>query len=271
MKKIILVIILAISSLQFMSCSKSADSATPAATVTWSTSVNMSTKFEVPAIANRTETATATLELYSDNTLKYNIVVSGLASGDALAAAHIHLGNAGVSGAVYIPLAGTFAGSTISGTATLTAGQADTLKTQETYVNVHTTQVAGGLIRGQVDSKVVYAADIVMNGANEVPAVTTTATGVAILRLTEDKKLYVKITISNLEAGDALSAAHIHAGTATVSGAVVLGLYSSATEFGTAKKFTVDNAFYTSLLNDALYVNAHSTARASGIVRGQIR
>lgn len=270
MKKILLILALAVSATQFMGCSKS-NTATPAATVTWSATVAMSAKFEVPAPAGKNETATADLQIFSDNTLKYSILVNNLTAGDAITAAHIHLGNAGVSGAVYIPFNGTISGSTVTGTVQLTAGQADTLKTQETYVNVHTTQAGGGLVRGQVDSKVVYAADIVLNGANEVPAVTTTATGVAIIRMTENKKLYIKVSVNNLETGDAMTFAHIHSGSSTVSGPVVLGFYSAAADFGTLKVLTADNTFYNSLLNDMLYVNAHSTVRGSGLIRGQIR
>lgn len=267
MKNHISILVLAAS--LFTGCSKNSN--TPAATVSWSETVTMSAKFEVPAPAGRNETATADLQILSDNTLKYSIVVSNLTAGDALAAAHIHLGNAGVSGPVYVPLNGTFSGSTVSGTVQLTAGQADTIKNQDTYVNVHTTQVGSGLVRGQIDEKVVYAADIAMSGSNEVPAVSTTATGLAIIRLTENKKLYVKVTVNNLEAGDALTFAHFHSGSSTVSGPVALGFYSAAADFGTLKTISVDNIFYASLLADPLYINTHSTAHASGLIRGQIR
>ena len=272
MKKILLILALAVSATQFMGCSKS-NTATPVPTVSWSATVAMSAKFEVPAPAGRNETAAADLQLLSDNTLKYSITVNNLTAGDAITAAHIHLGNAGVSGAVYIPFNGTISGSTVTGTVQLTAGQADTIKNQEAYVNVHTTQAGGGLVRGQIDNKVVFAADIAMNGTNEVPSVTTTATGVAIIRMTENKKLYVKVTIINLEAGDAMTFAHIHSGSSTVSGPVILGFYSAAADFGTVKvlPLPVDNILYNSILNDMLYVNAHSTLRGSGIVRGQIR
>lgn len=251
-------------------CKKS-DTVTPAPTVSWSTTVAMSSKFEVPAPANRPETATAELQILSDNTLKYNIVVSNLTSGDAITAAHIHLGNAGTSGSVYIPFNGTFSGSTVTGTVQLTAGQADTLRNMETYVNVHSTQAGAGLVRGQVDSKVVYAADIALSGANEVPAVTTTATGVATIRLLENKKLYVKVVVNNLETGDAMTFAHFHSGSSTVSGPVLLGFYSAAADFGTLKVVTVDNTFYNSLLADPMYVNTHSALRGSGLIRGQVR
>lgn len=267
MKKYILA--LAVIATAFIGCSKNSD--TPPATVSWSETVTMSAKYEVPAPAGRNETATAELQILSDNTLKYKIVVSNLTAGDALSASHIHLGNAGQSGKVFVPLEGTITGSTISGTVQLTAGQIDIIKNQETYVNVHTTQVGSGLVRGQIDNNVVFAADIVMSGANEVPAVTTTATGIAIIRMTENKKLFVKVTVNNLEVGDALTFAHIHSGGSTVSGPAALGFYSAAADFGTLKAISVDNTFYASLLADPLYINAHSVAHGSGVIRGQIR
>ncbi len=270
MKKSILFLALSLCATQFMSCSKSND--TPAPTVSWTANVGMSAKFEVPtAPAGRNETATADLQLLSDNTLNYTIAVANLSASDALKAAHIHFGNAGVSGPIFIPLEGTFSGSTVTGSVKLSAGQADTLKNMESYVNVHTTQVGGGLIRGQVDSKVVFAADVVLNGTSEVPSVTTTATGLAVIRMTENKKLYVKVTATNLEAGDAMTFAHFHSGTSAVSGPVILGFYSSSADFGTLKTVSVDDAFYNTLLTGALYVNAHSTLRGSGLIRGQIR
>ncbi len=252
------------------SCSKSTTS-TPAATVVWTNTVSMSSKFEIPSLTSRPETAVAELQILSDNTLKYSIVVSNLTTGDALVAAHIHRANAGNNGSVYIPLDGAFSGSTVTGTVQLTVGQIDTIKTMETYVNVHTTQVGSGLVRGQIDSKVVFSADVVMNAANEVPAGTSLATGLATIRMTENKKLYVKVAVTNLDAGDALTAAHFHGAAAGVNGSVLLGFYSAASDFGTVKTLTADDAFYNSLLTAPIYVNAHSTAKPGGIVRGQIR
>lgn len=270
MKKFYYFLAISAVALQLISCKK--DTVDTTATVTWSKTVSMSTKFEVPAIANRSETATATLELLSDNTLRYNIIVSGLAAGDAITAAHIHAANAGSTGAVKIGFDGTFTSTSVTGvTPVLRSGQIDTLKNMETYVNVHSTQVPSGLIRGQVDSKVVFAADVAMSGANEVPAVTTTATGLATIRITEDKKAYLKVNVTGLEAGDVLSAAHIHSGAAGVNGGVLLGFYAAAADFNTLKVLTVTDAVYNSLLNDAIYVNAHSVAKASGVVRGQVR
>ena len=113
--------------------------------------------------------------------------------------------------------------------------------------------------------------DVALSGANEVPAVNTAATGIALLRLTSNKKLYYKITVTGLEIGDALSAAHIHKAAPGANGGIIIGLYSAAAEFGTVKVISVDDVQFASLKADALYVNVHSTNKSSGVIRGQIR
>ena len=52
---------------------------------------------------------------------------------------------------------------------------------------------------------------------------------------------------------------------------MVLGFYTANADFGSVKKIAVDNIFYTFLLNDPLYVKAHSPLYPGGIIKGQIR
>ncbi len=265
--------LLCLTGLAAASCSED-PAVTPPPTVVKDWSIPLSTKNENPGIANRNETGTATLQLLSDNSLKYTINVTGLASGDALVAAHIHVGDVITNGGVILSLNPTFSGATSSGTiASVRTSLVDSLKNDanELYFNVHSTQVGSGLVRGQLNTKLEMVANVVMNGTNEVPAITTTATGVGLLRLTSNKKLYSRVTISNLETGDVMNAAHIHTGAAGANGPVYIGLYASTAEFGTAKILTVTDAQIDVLKTGALYLNAHSTAKPSGIVRGQVR
>lgn len=261
-----------------ISCSKDKNEipAPPQPTIVKEWSIPLSAKNENPAPASRNETGTATLQLLSDNSLKYSITVTGLAASDALTAAHIHTGDVITNGGVILGFSPTFSGSTASGTITnVRTTFVDSLKNDvnELYFNVHSTQVGSGLVRGQLNTKLEMTADVVMNGANEVqtPAVVTNATGLGLARLTSNKKLYVKVTVSGLEANDALSAAHIHKGAAGTNGAILIGIYNSAAEFGTVKVITVDDVMFASLKADALYFNAHSTTKPAGIIRGQIR
>ncbi|KIC89233.1 CHRD domain-containing protein [Flavihumibacter sp. ZG627] len=237
--------------------------------------LNLSTKNENPAVPSRTETGTVTLQLLADNSLKYNISVNGLAGGDALQAAHLHAGDAITNGPVILSLDPTFTGGNATGTITgLRQSLVDSLKSDANhiYFNAHSQQVASGLVRAQLNSKVEFAMDVALSGTNEVPAVVTTATGTAILRMTADKKLYSNVTVSNLESIDALSMAHIHKGAEGANGDVLVGLAASAADFGVVKTISLDDAAFAAIKGtDALYVNAHSTLHAGGVVRGQIR
>jgi hypothetical protein len=111
-----------------------------------------------------------------------------------------------------------------------------------------------------------------MTGANEAPTpVTTTATGTAMIRLTSDKKLYTKVTVANLEAGDTWTGAHYHKAAAGATATVFLGFYTTAADYGTVKVNTLDDAQYASMKADPMYINAHSTNRPAGVVRAQLR
>jgi hypothetical protein len=254
------------------SCSKSTTPVAPAPTVVKHWDIVMDAKFENPAPAGRTETGTAKLDLYSDNSFKYAITVTGLAGGDALTASHIHFGDAGTNGPVILNFSPVFSANAASATLTnLRQTLVDSIQTGTVYVNVHSTQFPGGLVRGQMDKTMDFAVDVPLSGANEVPAVTTTATGLALLRLTTDKTLYSKITVSTLDAGDTLSVAHIHGAAAGVNGAVLQALCLSAADFGVVKSVVLTDANVTAVKTGAVYVNAHTKLHPGGIIRGQIR
>ncbi|HVG16516.1 MAG TPA: CHRD domain-containing protein [Chitinophagaceae bacterium] len=257
-----------------ISCDKDEETTTPPPTIVKEWSIPLSAKNEVPAPASRNEAGAASLQLLSDNSLKYTINVTGLAAGDVLTAAHLHIGDVITSGGIVLGLNPVFTGPAASGTiVNLRSTLIDSLKSDanEIYLNVHSTGVPSGLVRGQLNTKLEMVADVPLIGANEVPAVNTTASGLALLRLTTDKKLYSKITVSNLDAGDALTAAHLHKAAAGANAGILLGIYGNAAEFGTTKIITVDDAMFTSIKTDAIYVNAHSVSRPAGLVRGQIR
>jgi len=81
------------------------------------------------------------------STLKWRLTFTHLSG--AAAAAHIHAGKKGKSGAVLVPLCGPCS-SPASGAATLTAAQRSALASGATYVNVHTAKNPNGEIRGQI-------------------------------------------------------------------------------------------------------------------------
>lgn len=257
------------------SCKKDKDGPSIKTLKEWT--LPLSAKNENPAPAGRTETGTFVLRIMSDNSVQYNIAINNLTAGDALTMAHIHTGNPGVNGGVILNFAPTFTGGSASGSVanvrqtlldSLTGGSA------ELYVNVHSTQVGSGLVRAQINSTIQWAQDIVLSGANEVPAVTTTATGVARFRLTTEGKLFYVVNVTGLGAGDGtLTAAHIHNGAVGANGSVLIGLATTAADFGVDKQRQLTDVEKAGIIDGtgALYVNAHSSIYTGGIVRGQIR
>lgn len=230
--------------------------------------------YEIPAPAGRNEEGDATLELYSDNSLKYSFHIHNLSPSDTLTFAHIHFGDAGTPGPVLINLQPSFIGSGATGTIPdLRQGQIDTLLNMPVYINVHSTKQPAGIVRGQLDKKIEFAMDVAMNGANEAPTpVSTTAFGTAILRLTDDKVLYSKVMVENLEADDTLTVSHIHRGVLGAAGPVRVTLCSGLADFGILKiSDPLPDSLVTMIKSEACYVNAHSVNHGPGIVRGQIR
>ncbi len=239
---------------------------------TWT--IPLSARNEVPAPAGHNETGVAALQLLSDNSLSYVITVQGLSEGDVLNAAHLHVGNVITSGPVILPFNPVFVGGVAAGVIpNLRQTLVDSLKNDanEIYFNAHSTNVPSGIVRGQLNTGVALAADVTMIGANEVPPVATTATGLALVRMTTGKQLYSKVTVSNLEPNDTMKLAHYHVGAVGVNGPVYVGFYTSAADFGTVKVTTVADSVYTTLLTKPIYVNAHSVKHPGGIIRGQIR
>ena len=121
-----------------------------------------------------------------------------------------------------------------------------------------------GLTRGQLNDPVDFAIDVAMAGTNEVPSVTTTATGLALLRLAPGKKLYSKITVTNLESNDTLSVAHIHGAAAGANGSVLQLLCSNLADFGVKKSVVLSDANVTALKTGSVYVNAHAIQSKAG-------
>ena len=74
-----------------------------------------------------------------------------------------------------------------------------------------------------------------------------------------------------IEAGDAFAFAHIHSGAAGTNGPVILDLAATAADFNVTKILSPGATVITALKNDPVYVNAHSTNKPGGIIRGQIR
>ena len=175
---------------------------------------------------------------------------------------HFHKGAIGVSGAVEKEIAAPFSNG-MTGSMTLTDAQETDLLGGLWYVNIHSAAFLVGEIRGQVvPSNVVVLANVAINGRQEIPFTTSTATG--MFNGSYDKTTK-KVTYTVSLTGINPSAMHIHKGEVGVAGAVITDINAAG---GTTAALTA--AQETDLLAGGTYVNAHTTAFAAGEIRGQI-
>lgn len=261
------------ATLVFTSCKKEALVKTLKVGVVKEWCVKLSTKYQVPAVSCNSETGTVKLQLFSDNSLSYKIEVKDVELGDELVAAHIHEGNVLENGMIVLGFDPMFTGGKAMGVITnLRSSFADSLKSDmnELYFNVHSKKHPKGLVRGQLNVGIELADDVVLKGSNQTPAVNTMAKGLALIRLTSDKKLYSNVTVKDLESGDELLYAHIHKGDAGVNGSIIVNLCMNAADFGMIKINPLSDENFMIIKKDYNYVNVHSKAFPKGIVRGQI-
>ena len=259
--------------LLFASCKKSETTPTPAPTVVKEYSIKMAAANEI-AINSRIETSTAALKIFSDNSISFTASFSNFTAGDTIKAAHIHVGNAVSNGSIVLPFTIVATGAAVEAKA-LNVRQTliDSLTNNliEFYANVHSVLSPGGFARGQIGKNISQAYNVSLSGTNQPNPVTTTATGIAIVRIIEDNRLFSKITISNLETTDTLRYAHIHIGATGSNGPVIVNLADTKDDFGTTQIRMISAGLADSIATKMIYINVHSNFSPGGKIRGQIR
>jgi hypothetical protein len=109
---------------------------------------------------------------------------------------------------------------------------------------------------------------VTLSGNDEVPAVTTSASGTGTVKVAADKMVSGSVTIKGMTA----TAAHIHEGAMGKNGPVVIALTKSGDDkwvVPDGAKFS--DAQYESYKAGKLYVNVHSAAHKDGEIRGQLK
>ena len=105
-----------------------------------------------------------------------------------------------------------------------------------------------------------------LNGASEVPANSSTATGTAKLTYNKTTKIFSLSVTHNLAAA---TGGHIHLGAAGTNGAVIFAL-SNLTSPISYTSVALTAAQELDLMANLYYVNLHTAAIASGEIRGQL-
>lgn len=116
----------------------------------------------------------------------------------------------------------------------------------------------------------VYAADVKvkLSGGEEVPAVTTTATGTGTITIKDDKTVTGSVTTKGVVG----VAAHIHLAPEGKNGPPVITLTKkSDNEWSVPEGSKLTDEQYAAYQAGNLYVNVHSAANKSGEIRGQLK
>ena len=108
-----------------------------------------------------------------------------------------------------------------------------------------------------------------LSGSQEVPAVTTSASGNGTIVVGADKSVSGSVSTT----GVAGLAAHIHVGAAGKNGPVIIPLTKGAdgTTWSVPAGAKLTDTQYESYKAGDLYVNVHSAAHKGGEIRGQLK
>jgi len=106
-----------------------------------------------------------------------------------------------------------------------------------------------------------------LSGANEVPPVTTSATGDGTITVADDGAVSESVTTKGIQG----TAAHIHAGAAGKNGPVVVPFTKEGDTYKAAAGAKLNADQMKAFKAGELYFNVHSAANPNGEIRGQLK
>ena len=199
---------------------------------------------------------------------------------------HIHqapIGNPGGNGPVIVgfTLASDGVTAYVPPGTVLTLAQYNALLAGELYFNVHTIANSGGEIRGQINMQGGVHANVAnLTAGQEVPAGTSTATGVGTLIVDKATRTILISYITHDVANAILNMAHIHnspSGAGSI-GPVIVGFTQATNGNIATAPAGAQLPDFSGLLANYLYYNVHSTGNfcapamncSAGEIRGNI-
>ncbi|HEY2338666.1 MAG TPA: CHRD domain-containing protein [Burkholderiales bacterium] len=111
------------------------------------------------------------------------------------------------------------------------------------------------------------AKSLKLTGAEEVPPVSTPATGSGSIRVAEDGSVSGSVTTT----GIAGTMAHIHQGAAGANGPVIVPLTKNGDTYSVPAGAKLNSAQMDALKSGNLYVNVHSAEHKGGEIRAQLK
>lgn len=112
------------------------------------------------------------------------------------------------------------------------------------------------------------AISVSLSGAQEVPAVTTAASGSGTITIASDQSVSGSITTMGVEA----TMAHIHMAAPGQNGPVIVPMTKTADNvWSIPAGAKLTEAQYQSFKDGNLYINVHSASHKGGEIRGQLK
>ena len=108
---------------------------------------------------------------------------------------------------------------------------------------------------------------VTLTGANEVPAVATSATGTGSIMIAADGSVTGSITVTGMEP----TMGHIHQGAPGANGPVIVPFTQSGNVFTAPAGAKLTEAQLAAYRAGNLYVNVHSAANPAGQIRAQLK
>ncbi len=111
------------------------------------------------------------------------------------------------------------------------------------------------------------AKKLVLSGKQEVPPVKSAGKGTGAIIIAADHSVSGSVTTT----GIAGTAAHIHEGTASQNGPVVIALAKDGDTYSVPAGATLTDAQFKSYQAGKLYINVHTAANPDGELRAQLK
>jgi CHRD domain len=139
----------------------------------------------------------------------------------------------------------------------------------QTHKRIATAILSSGLaVIAACSSMAALSETVSLTGSNEVPPVTTSATGTANITVGADRSVKASATAKDMTA----TASHIHMGAAGSNGPVIVPFAKSGDNaFSAAPDAKLTEEQYAAYKAGNLYVNVHSAKNPGGEIRGQLK
>jgi len=183
---------------------------------------------------------------------------------------HVHEGAVGATGPVVFNLSGDIDGCRVTSLLTgFTTVERAKFLAGDYYLNVHTAANPGGEIRAQILLETDFRYTAYLNGANEVPAVTTPALGWGSFNLSKAGH-ELEINISTTGLTGPIIGAHLHLGAAGTTGGVIENLTGFIQGASIVNAVVDPTAYAADIAAGNVYINVHTTANPGGEIRAQL-